>query len=83
MEVKDKKPLNLETSKSVSSLTKDINRIRKCSKKQMKMNTLRKYQIRLYQKFLEKLLEEKRITKEEWKEYTPKKKDIEKKLFKI
>jgi hypothetical protein len=71
-----------ESAKIHSTLTKDINRIRKIAENQAKMNTLRKHQIQLLDKFLKKLIKEKRITKEELKPYMPKKKQSEKKLFK-
>ena len=69
-------------SKAVSSLTKDINRIRKTAEAQIKMNILRKHQIKLLNSFLKKLLKENRITKEELTPYMPKKKQVEKLLFK-
>ena len=47
-------------SKIHSHLTKDINRIRKTAEAQMKMNNLRKHQIKLLNEFMAKLLEEKR-----------------------
>ena len=68
-------------SKINSTLAKDINRIRKTAEAQIKINTLRKYQITLLNDFLKKLLAEKRITKNELMPYMPKKKDAEKKLF--
>lgn len=69
-------------SKIHSTLTKDINRIRKICNNQTKMNTLRKHQIKLLNQFLHKLLKENRITIDELKPYMPKKKQAEKELFK-
>ena len=71
-----------ESAKIHSHLSKDINRIRKIADSQMKMNLLRKHQIKLLTEFLEKLLDEKRITKKELKLYMPKKKEAKKILFK-
>jgi len=71
-----------ESAKIHSHLSKDINRIRKIAEAQIKINILRKYQIRLLNNFLKKLLKEKRITKEELKSYMPRKKEAEKILFK-
>ena len=45
------------------------------------MNILRKHQINLLNKFLKKLIKEKRINKDELKPYMPRKKQAEKKLF--
>lgn len=70
-----------ESSKIHSTLTKDINRIRETADIQTRMNILRKHQINLFNKFIQKLIKEKRITKEELKEYMPKKKETERKLF--
>jgi len=70
-----------ESSKIHSALTKDINRIREITETQSRMNILRKHQIKLLEKFLEKLIKEKRIKKEELKPYMPKKKKAEKELF--
>ena len=70
-----------EAAKTSSSLMKDINRIRKTAEKQTRMNILRKHQIRLLNKFIEKLLKEGRISKEELREYMPKKKESERRLF--
>ena len=70
-----------EAAKTSSSLMKDINRIRKTAEKQTRMNILRKHQIRLLNKFIEKLLKEGRISKEELREYMPKKKESERSLF--
>ncbi|MEM0465552.1 MAG: hypothetical protein QXW97_02515 [Candidatus Pacearchaeota archaeon] len=69
-------------SKINSHLQKDINRIRKIAKAQMKMNLLRKHQIKLLNELIKKLIKEKRITKEEVAPYMPKKKESEKILFK-
>jgi hypothetical protein len=80
MKNKMEKPRTRE-AKITSHLMKDIRRIRKHAEKQMRMNTLRKYQIRKLNDFLNKLLKEERITKNELREYMPKKKDAEKKLF--
>ena len=71
-----------EAAKIHSSLTKDINRIRKTAKAQIKMNVLRKHQINLLNEFLKKLIKEGRISKDELKPYMPRKKESEKKLFK-
>ncbi len=70
-----------ESAKINSSLTRDINRIKRNLENQIKMNILRKHQIKLLDKFLKKLLEEKRISVEELKSYMPKKKNSEKELF--
>jgi len=61
---------------------KDLNRIRKACDAQARMNILRKHQVKLLNKFLERLLEEKRITKQELKEFMPRKKQAEKIVFK-
>lgn len=71
-----------ESSKINSTLSKDINRMRKNLDSQIRMNILRKYQLNLLDKFLKKLVKEGRITKEELKPYMPKKKKVEKELFK-
>jgi len=68
-------------SKVHSTLSKDINRIRKIADTQIKMNILRKHQLKLLDKFIKKLIKEKRITKEELREYMPKKRISEKELF--
>ncbi len=70
-----------EPGKVHSSLIRDINRIRKTAEKQIRMNILRKHQIKLLDKFLKKLIREGRIKKEELKPYMPKKKEAEKKVF--
>ncbi|MCK4552712.1 hypothetical protein KAT80_00725 [Candidatus Pacearchaeota archaeon] len=70
-----------ESSKIHSSLMKDINRIRKTAEKQIKMNILRKHQIKLLDKFLKKLIQQRRITKEELIPYMPKKEKSEKEIF--
>lgn len=64
-----------------SKFTKRINAIKKYTDQQIRMNILRKHQIKLFDKFLKKLIREGRIKKEELKEYMPKKRDSEKKLF--
>lgn len=64
-----------------SHLTKDIKRIRKHADYLSRINQLRKYQVKLIDEFLDELLREKRITKEELKKYMPRKKDSERKLF--
>ncbi len=74
--------LETREAKINSNLMKDINRIRKTCNTQTKMNILRKHQIKLLNKFIEKLLREERITKEELKEYMPRRKNAEKGLFK-
>ena len=74
--------LKSESAKIHSSLMKDIKRIRKVAETQTRMNILRKHQIKLLNNLIEKLIKEKRITKEELKEYMPKKKQAEKELFK-
>lgn len=71
-----------ESAKIHSHLSKDINRISKIAEVQIRMNILRKHQIRLLNDFLERLLKEKRITKEELKSYMPKRKETERILFK-
>ncbi len=73
--------LKSESAKIHSTLMKDINRIRKTTEMQTKMNILRKYQIKLLNKFIEKLIKDRRITKKELEEYMPKKKQAEKELF--
>jgi hypothetical protein len=74
---------NIKTTESKihSTLTKDINRIRKTADSQIKMNILRKHQLKLLDEFIKKLIKEKRITKEELREYMPKKKISEKEIF--
>ena len=74
--------LKSESAKIHSSLMKDINRIRRIAEQQTKINILRKHQIKLLNKFIEKLIKEGRISKKELKEYMPKKKQAEKELFK-
>ncbi len=64
-----------------SSLTKDINRIRKTAEAQSRINTLRKHQIKLFNKLIEKLVREGKLKREELKPYMPKKKQAEKELF--
>lgn len=71
-----------EKAKLNSSLMKDITRIRKQAEMQTRMNILRKHQIKLLNKFIEKLLREGRIKKEELKEYMPRKKEAARNLFK-
>jgi hypothetical protein len=73
--------LKTTQAKISSTLMKDINRIRKQAERQTKINILRKYQIKKINEFIEKLLKEKRITKQELKKYMPKKKEAEKLLF--
>ena len=73
--------LKTSESKTSSSLMRDINRIRKAADSQTRINILRKHQIKLLNEFLKKLLDERRITKEELRNYMPRKKDVEKKLF--
>ena len=70
-----------EFSKTCSSLMKDINRIKKTADAQIKINILRKHQLKLLGKFLQSLIEEGRIKKGELKPYTPKKKEAAKILF--
>jgi len=77
---------NLKTEKSeaakiASTLMRDINRIRKTDEMQTRMNTLRKYQIKLLNDFINKLLSEGRITKEELKEYNIKKEEAKQRVF--
>jgi len=74
--------LRTSEAKTVSTLMKDINRIKKTAKNQTNMNILRKHQIKLLNDFLKKLLNEKRITKEELSIYMPKKKDAIKEMIK-
>jgi len=76
-----KHKLKTELSKTVSSLMKDIKRIRKTAEQQTRMNILRKYQIKMLNEFIKKLLQEKRITKEELNQYNIKKEEAEKILF--
>lgn len=75
--------LKTESAKISSTLMKDINRIRKTSERLARMNMLRKHQVKLLEKFIEKLLKEGRITKQELKPYMPRKKEAEKLLFPI
>ena len=77
-----KSRLKDEKAKISSSLMKDITRIRKQADMQTRMNILRKHQIKLLNKFIEKLLREGRINKEELKEYMPRKKEAARNLFK-
>lgn len=72
-----------ESAKISSTLSKDINRIKKNLEKQIKINILRKHQLKLLDKFLKKLVKEKRIDKEELKPYSPKKRNAEKELFEV
>lgn len=65
-----------------STLTKDINRLRRHGNIQRKMNLLRKIQQRDMSKMIDWLLKEKRITKEELKRFLRRKKDVEKELKK-
>jgi hypothetical protein len=74
--------LKTKEAKINSTLTRDINRIRKICEKQIHMNILRKHQIKLLNEFINKLIKEKKITTEELKTYVPKKKQSEKNLFK-
>jgi len=76
-----KHKLKTELSKTVSSLMKDIKRIRKTAEQQTRMNILRKYQIKMLNEFIKKLLQEKRITKEELNQYNIKKEEAKKILF--
>ena len=76
-----KNKLKTETAKITSHLMKDITRIKKQAESQTRMNILRKHQIKLFNKLIEKLLKEGRITKKELKEYMPRKKQAEKILF--
>lgn len=76
------KSFDSEIAKLNSHLSKDINRIRRTCEMQIRMNTLRKYQIKKINEFLKKLILEKRIKKEELKPYFIKKKEAEKILFK-
>lgn len=75
------KKIKTEQAKISSSLMKDINRIRKMTDRQTRMNILRKHQIKLLNKFIDKLLKEERISREELKEYMPRKKQAEKEIF--
>ncbi len=70
-----------ESARIHSTLTKDINRIRKIAEMQIRMNILRKHQIKLLDKFLKELIIQGRISKEELRAYMPKKRETEKKLF--
>ena len=76
-----KSRLESNEAKINSTLMKDINRIQKIAETQIRMNILRKHQIKLINDFLYKLLKERRITIEELKPYMPKKKKAEKELF--
>lgn len=76
-----KHKLRTELSKTSSSLMKDIRRIRKAADYQAKMNTLRKYQIKMLDSFISKLLKEGRITKAELAKYNIKKEEAERILF--
>ena len=77
-----KSKLKDEKAKLNSSLMKDIKRIRKQAEMQTRMNILRKHQIKLLNEFIEKLLRERRTSKEELREYMPRKKEAARKLFK-
>lgn len=77
-----KSKLKDEKAKITSSLMKDIARIRKQAEMQARMNILRKHQTKLLNKLIEKLLKEGRISRDELREYMPKKKEAERKLFK-
>ncbi len=70
-----------ELSKTSSTLMRDINRIRKQTESQARMNILRKHQITLLNDFIKKLLKEGKISKEELEKYNIKKKDAVRKLF--
>lgn len=78
MKKEKQKPVH---SKVNSTLSKDINRIKKYTENQIRMNILRKHQLKLLDKFLKRLIKEGRISKEELKPYMPKKKQAEKELF--
>ncbi len=73
--------LETREAKINSNLMKDINRIRKTSEKLGRINILRKHQIKLFNKFIEKLLKEGRTSKEELQEYMPRRKNAEKELY--
>jgi hypothetical protein len=77
-----KSKLKDEKAKLNSSLMKDITRIRKQAEMQTRINILRKHQIKLLNKLIEKLLREERISKEELREYMPRKKEVARRLFK-
>ena len=64
--------LKTEVDKLQSSLMKDINRLTKLCNKYNRNTIKRKTQIRMYNKLIDKLLDEKRITKEELKEFIKK-----------
>ena len=77
-----KHKLETELSKTTSALMKDITRIRRTAEQQARMNTLRKYQTKMLNDFIKKLLAEKRITKEELEQYNIKKEEAKKLIFK-
>ena len=64
-------------SKGMSSLQKDINRLKKRCKDLNDSNILKKHQIRQFDTFIKILLKNERITKDEISQFMEKKNDIE------
>lgn len=62
------------SSAELGHLAKDLNRVTAMCNSYKKSNDQRKYQIKLWGQFIEKLLSEGRITKDELKPYSPRKK---------
>ncbi len=63
-------------NKAISSLQKDINRLRKVCDKFNKSNTLRKYQTTQFNLLIKKLLKEGRISKDEVREFIKSKDEV-------
>ncbi len=68
--------MKLENSKTMSSLHKDINRLRNVCTKINECNKLRKYQITQFNLFIKKLLLEERITKDEISKFMCRKENV-------
>lgn len=68
------------TDKIKQNLQKDINRLRKTCTKLGESNKLRKYQIKQFNIFIKKLLEENRITKDEISQFMDKKENVKNKF---
>jgi hypothetical protein len=64
--------------KVMSSYQKDINRLKKMCNDYRIINNLRKKQITQFNNFIGKLLKEKRITKDEIKQFMERKQDVKK-----
>jgi len=71
-----KSKLKTERDKAVSSLHRDINRLRERIEEYRRMNDDRKLQLTAYSKLMDKLLKEKRITKSEIKQFIQKRKEL-------